>query len=394
MGSSLDEQLPPRLRNAQTNEDSRRSHGGDTSEDPRSSPVQIVRIRAQYSTSRGSSNQDGDADHGKAHANPRTNPRLVLGELDVTDGRQSEEDAREEAIESGDHNQTRGVLDRQQTKHQDTNDERAGRDHVQRAGDIGQGIRYRSAKDTRGVEDGHEIETHLLVGVARGLAVVADVKEHDVQPDKADHGSEREDHIRHVGEGGPVDQRARLGRLDALLEDGERHQQRAERDEREDAHRPAEADLVDELVEDDGIDNTAHAGPCGREPDGQPQPRGEVRRQDRDARHEEAAGAQPDAEALRQQRLPKGLGQRQHHEAEDDAEGPQQQQQAQIAAVVDGACHAADGQDQERLDAPDPGDIGRRRGEQRPRLVVCLEDAEGVQQPEGVEEQAEAAGDL
>jgi len=43
--------------------------------------------------------------------------------------------------------------------------------------------------------------------------------------------------------------------------------------------------------------------------------------------------------------LPEGLAETEHHEAKDDAECAEEEKQAEVASVVDGAGDAADGQD-------------------------------------------------
>jgi len=56
--------------------------------------------------------------------------------------------------------------------------------------------------------------------------------------------------------------------------------------------------------------------------------------------------------------LPEGLGETEHHEAEDDAEGAEQEEEAEVPSVVDGTGYAADGENEEGLDGADPGYVG------------------------------------
>jgi hypothetical protein len=66
------------------------------------------------------------------------------------------------------------------------------------------------------------------------------------------------------------------------------------------------------------------------------------------------------------------VAQTQHHVAEDDAEGADEQQYAEVASVIDGSRHAADDEHAEGLDGADPADVGGAGLEELAALVVGL----------------------
>ena len=107
-------------------------------------------------------------------------------------------------------------------------------------------------------------------------------------------------------------------------------------------------------MEDDRVDDAAEGGARGREPDRERQVRAEVGGQNGDAGDKQAAGADADAQRLREDRRPQRVAQREHHLTEHDEEGPRAQQVVHVAGVVDGAGQRADEEEQEGLQGADP----------------------------------------
>ncbi len=79
---------------------------------------------------------------------------------------------------------------------------------------------------------------------------------------------------------------------------------------------------------------------------------------------------------------------------EDDAEATDDEQDAQVTAVVDGSGKDAHDEEHEGLDGADPGYIGRGSREELSGLVVGLENAKGVEDAPCVEPQHEGAEDV
>jgi hypothetical protein len=77
--------------------------------------------------------------------------------------------------------------------------------------------------------------------------------------------------------------------------------------------------------------------------------RAKVRLHDGERRHEETAAADTDDDALREEGVPVCGAEREHHVPEHDAEGADGEEEAQMAAVVDGADDAADRENEEGL---------------------------------------------
>lgn len=179
-------------------------------------------------------------------------------------------------------------------------------------------------------------------------------------------------------EGLEIEQGAGLGREDAHAHYRARDDHRGEDDEAQHARRPREANLRQQLVEDDGVDDAAEGAAGGRDADGHADARAEVRAQDGDGGDEQRARADADAERLREKDLPVRRAQGEHHLPEDEHEGAEQQELAEVARVVDGACQRADFEEEEGLDAADPGDAGGRGGGEKCGFVVCLVGAKSI----------------
>ena len=80
--------------------------------------------------------------------------------------------------------------------------------------------------------------------------------------------------------------------------------------------------------------------------------------------------------------------------AEDDGEGADDEQFAEVAPVEYGTGEEPDEEDHVGLDAADPGDVGGGFAEEGAGFVVGLVDAEGVEDAPGVEEEGEDAEDV
>lgn len=109
-------------------------------------------------------------------------------------------------------------------------------------------------------------------------------------------------------------------------------------------------------MEDDGVNDAAERGARRRNANRCTDPRGEIRRQDRHAGHEQRARTDADAEGLREENLPVLVTQGQHHLAEDEHDAAKDEELAEVACVVDGARQSADHEEEKRLDGADPGD--------------------------------------
>lgn len=131
-------------------------------------------------------------------------------------------------------------------------------------------------------------------------------------------------------------------------------------------------------MEDDGVDDAAEGRPGGRDADGHADARAEVGAEDGDGGDEEGAGADADAERLRKEDLPVGSAQGEHHLPEDEHEGAEEEEFAEVAGVVDGAGQGAHFEEEESLDAADPGDAGGGGGGEECGFVVGLVGAKGI----------------
>lgn len=131
-------------------------------------------------------------------------------------------------------------------------------------------------------------------------------------------------------------------------------------------------------MEDDGVDDAAEGAACGGDADGHADARAEVGAEDGDGGDEQRARADADAEGLREEDLPVRGTQREHHLPEDEHEGAEQQEFAEVARVVDGAGQGADFEEEERLDAANPGDAGGGGGGEERGFVIGLVGAKSI----------------
>lgn len=204
------------------------------------------------------------------------------------------------------------------------------------------------------------------------------VEEGHIQPHEA---AEEAGDLEAVGgdfEGLEVEKGAGLAGEDAHAHYRARDDHGGEDDEAQHAGGPCEADLRQQLVEDDGVDDAAEGGAGGRDADGHADARAEVRAQNGDGGDEQRARADADAERLREEDLPVRRAQGEHHLPEHEHEGAEQQELAEVARVVDGACQRADFEEEEGLNAADPGDAGGGGGGEECGLVVGLVGAKSI----------------
>ena len=183
-------------------------------------------------------------------------------------------------------------------------------------------------------------------------------------------------------------------RLNPDLHQRHTDQARSQRNKPQHPCRPAEPNPRIQFAKDNRIDDASNRTPRRRKPVRERLLRRKVLRQQRDARHEQQPVADADAHGLAQHDLPVLGREARHHEAERDEGRAPRDQRLEVAPVEDRAGQHADEEQQERLDGADPGDLGGRAAGQQVRLVVGLEDAEGVDGAPGVEEEEEGAEDL
>lgn len=119
-------------------------------------------------------------------------------------------------------------------------------------------------------------------------------------------------------------------------------------------YRPAESHLVEETIEHNRIDDTAHGAPRRSETKRQTKLGSEISRHNSDSGHEEGASTNPDAEPLGEETLPELIAEGQHHEAEDDEEAAEDEQVAEVPVVVDRSHDGTDEEHHQRLDGADP----------------------------------------
>lgn len=134
------------------------------------------------------------------------------------------------------------------------------------------------------------------------------------------------------------------------------------------------------------------AEPQAGETDGDGAVLGEIGRHQGDGGTEHQAAAQALAEALGQEQLPVARAQRGHEDAEQLQHGAGGQHGLEVAGVGGAAGEGADEEQQEDLDAADPGDVGGRVAQGL--HVVGLEHAEAVDVAPGVEDDQVRHGDL
>ena len=230
-----------------------------TAQGPQAGPIQRI-LRAQYSTTTGSTNQQTERSDAEAHAYPRTDPRLVFYQGDETNGRHRDENAAEEADQERDDDDRRFAFNGDHAEHQNTGNEGAWRDKVERSRLIGEGVGGDTAEGRPSVEDGDDIEGHLAVGDMPFQGVVGEVEEDDAEAHKADKGGDCECDEGDIGEGRPVDDGPGLWQSNAHPHDGDWDEEGAEGYEGHDPDGPGEPDPVDKPVQDDGVDDASERG--------------------------------------------------------------------------------------------------------------------------------------
>lgn len=210
----------------------------------------------------------------------------------------------------------------------------------------------------------------------------ADVVEGEVDGPEGEEHADREQCIRGLAERGPFDQGAGFAGREPRFHEDEGQGLQGEHDEAEDADGPGEADLGEELPDDDGVDDAAGGGAAGCDADCEGALGGEVGGEDGEGRAEGEAVAEPGAEALGEEELPVARGEGGHEDAEDLEDGAQGVGGSEEAVVGGAAGEGADEEEEEDLRAADPGDVGGRVA--KGGDVVGLEDAKGVDVAPGV----------
>lgn len=190
--------------------------------------------------------------------------------------------------------------------------------HVERAGVVCDVVWDHAAEHGGAVEDGDEVKREVGIHDAIVERVWLDVHEHVVQAEKPDELRRAEESVHGVFEGGDLDEGAPLLGLEPHAH--ERHGDHDQRQGYEPEHPrgPGESDLQLQLAEHDGVNDAADAAPRGSDSVGKGPFPFEVLGQDRDGGDKDAAAAQADAEALRQQEMPELGGYAGHHQAERD----------------------------------------------------------------------------
>jgi hypothetical protein len=138
---------------------------------------------------------------------------------------------------------------------EDAADESAGDNHIQRPDLIRKNIRQSPAKHTPRIQNRDKIKRHAVVRNPRRLPEERNVEELDVEAYEAYGRARYEGEEGDVREGRFVEQGADPRRLGAEFHYEERDEQGGEGHEAEDADGPGEADLGEEAVEDDRVDD-------------------------------------------------------------------------------------------------------------------------------------------
>lgn len=300
--------------------------------------------------------------------------------------RQTNKGTGEEAIKSHEHNDTGRTVHGDKTHAQHGRDETAGNHNVERSQYVGEDVGHDAAKDRGAIHDGEEVKRQIFIGDVSLKGVELGVKEGHVQAHEA--GEEAGD-LNGVGgyqEGGEIEERAGFRGQDADAHDEVGDEHGGEDDETEDARCPCEAEPREEFVEHDGVNDAAKGGARCGDANGHADACGEVGGEDGDAGDEQRAGSDADAEGLGEEDLPVRMGEGEHHLAEDEHEAAKEEEGAEVAGVIDGACEGGDEQEEEGLDAADPGDGGGApRGEQL-GFIVGLVGAKGIYNAPRIEE--------
>lgn len=147
-------------------------------------------------------------------------------------------------------------------------------------------------------------------------------------------------------------------------------------------NRPAKSHPRQELLDHSREHDAADSTPARRNANSQAPPAREIRRDQRQHRSEETAVPKTDTHALREKQLPVLCREGRREDPEDLQDGAEEEDGAEVACVCEAAGEGADEEEEEDLDAADPGDVGgwAREGGH----VVGLEDAEGVDEAPGV----------
>lgn len=285
------------------------------------------------------SNQYTQRHDRKALSQPRANLiPPILAQPDNDSRRQTNKAAREEPIKRHQHANTRAVVDRNVADTQHAADQTARDDHVERPKPIREDVGDDPPKHTRRVHDRQEVEREVLVRQVAFQRVHLRVEERHVQPHEPAEEADDLQRIRRDAERLQIQQTPTLGRQHADPHARTRHDHGGQDDEAEHARRPCEADFRQQIMKDNRIDHASKTAPGSRDADRHTDPGAKVRAQDRHAGHEQCTGADADAECLREQDLPVRCAQREHHLAEDEHEAAEEQEFAEVASVIDGAC--------------------------------------------------------
>lgn len=251
----------------------------------------------------------------------------------------------------------RGGVDGWPTEEQDCADEGPEQEGVDRFHARAEEVRDCAAEEGRRVRDGEQVEGGGRGLVQGGAREGHDVEERDVVCREEEEERQREEVEWEGAQRLEVEEGAWCGggRRSVPEEDGEGEEGEREVDEGDGAHGPGEADGGLQLAEHDGEDYAAHGGAERRDADGDGAFGREVRGYDGQGGNVGHALAKASADALREE--DGGVGGREGggHHAEDGKKAACCDERAEVAPVEEGAYDYADGDDEEGLDAADPG---------------------------------------
>ncbi|KKA25756.1 hypothetical protein T310_0234 [Rasamsonia emersonii CBS 393.64] len=215
-----------------------------------------------------------------------------------------------------------------------------------------------------------------------GAGEAADVEETDVEAPEDEEHPDGEERIGRFLERCELDKRASLPRWQSLLKKQKTGEQSRQGDETEGPHRPG-ISYPGQKAHDNGREHHASCCRTGRcQPHGEGASFGEVGWQQRQGgtKHQTASDALDDA--LCEEELPVLLAEGGHEDAKDLDDGAHRPGELEEASVGGPTGEGADEEQQEDLDATDPGDVGG--GMAQSLGVVRLEDAEAVDIAPGV----------
>ncbi|TPX17931.1 uncharacterized protein E0L32_011994 [Thyridium curvatum] len=367
-GSALDTEFPTNLGDAR-----RREGDGRPADDEAGKELQAevaARVLEDGARQRRAT-QRGEGVEEARDAEPRAQVLEVARDGRQHDERQADDAARREAVRDGEHDVAGRRVDGDPAEARDGRHADDEHDGVQGSDVHGQ-VRGRQAADGRGgVEDGDEVERHVAVREAVAQRVGLQVEERDEEAEVgAEHGEAVED-VGPLAEGRGVDEGAHAPRGEARAHDEHAEAAGRQRQEAQHAQRPAEADAPQQVLEDERVDDPAQAAAADGDARDEGAPAQEPLRQDGEPGHDDAAGAEADAEPLRQQDVPVLRADARHHGAEGDAEGAHGQERRAPPGVEERARDGAAAEQQEGLDGADPGYRRGRDGAEEVCLVPC-----------------------